>query len=166
MKLTGKDRVLALDIATRYGYAAFQCDKPDPIGIGSKKIKEKALGAFLRTFESDLDQLIIDVAPRLVVYESPVLPKTTSIDTLRKLYGMAGVAEMVCHNFVEVLEEDNNRVRASFLRPGKLPRKSDERKAAVMQQCRFLGWPVSNHDEADACALGRYAVIRLAGKIW
>ncbi len=166
MNFDPTDKVLALDLATRWGWASMRLDADRPEAIGHQKIKSKNLGEFIEVFRLGFRAVVAATTPDIIVFESPILRGRTTIMTLRKLYSMPALVEHECHlTSTLVLEEDNNRVRAQFV-SGKLPRKSDARKKAVMAACEWRGWEVNNHDEADACALVWFTVTRLGHRIW
>ena len=87
--------LLTLDLATRIGWT---CGRPDDtqFASGTHTLTKtgKDIGEFLRAFEEWFEAATDDVT--VVVFESPILPRTTSLATCRKLYGLAGALELFC----------------------------------------------------------------------
>ena len=166
MNFNPADKVLALDLATQWGWASGRLNAEQPDAIGHRQIKSANLGEFIEVFRLGLREVVALTEPDIIVFESPILRGATTIMTLRKLYSMPALVEHECHmTSTLVLEEDNNRVRAKFV-SGKLPRKSKERKQAVLDACAWRKWEVANDDEGDACALWWFTVTRLGNRIW
>jgi Holliday junction resolvasome RuvABC endonuclease subunit len=88
--------ILALDLATNTGVCFGAGDVLPQLRSHRLRSTGDDIGAFLVEFQDWLGVLIEDVEPTCVVYESPVLPSTAKLVTLRKLYSLAGVTEMVC----------------------------------------------------------------------
>jgi Holliday junction resolvasome RuvABC endonuclease subunit len=161
--------LLALDIATVTGWA-YTAD-PNDLDLepefGSMRLPKTGpdIGAFLCAYREWLMPLIEQLRPKDVVFESPIMPATSQIIILRKLYGLAGVTEMVCtEHQTACTEAYMQKVRKHFCghaRPGDRKAKGLERrrqiKAAVVQACRDRGWNPTNDDEADALAVLDYA---------
>src|SRR5207245_199888 len=88
-----------------------------------------------------------------VVFEVPILPKKTSIMTVRKLTGLAWETEKVCRRrSIKCREGRASSVKKFFAGTGKA------QKVDTINVCRRYGWNVRVDDEADACALWAYSV--------
>jgi Holliday junction resolvasome RuvABC endonuclease subunit len=91
----------------------------------------------------------------MAVFESPILPAKTSIDTLRKLYGIAAHVEYVCEGYQIGCEEMNLMTIKKFMTGHGFAKKHDMVNAA-----RLMGYDVKTDDEADAigCRLAYIAM--------
>lgn len=104
--------------------------------------------------------------PTDVWFESPNLPKQTSIATVRKLSGLVGFAETIAQEDFKlpVREANNWDIREHFVGVKMAPRSvpQDQRrkwiKDKVIAECRRRGFRVAGDDDADALALLSYAL--------
>ncbi|NIA72296.1 crossover junction endodeoxyribonuclease RuvC [Pelagibius litoralis] len=151
--------LLCLDLATSTGFA-FWRPGANRIASGSFRLPRTGpdVGWFVDEFEQRLSEMLGFHKPELVVFEAPLLRGgQTSIDTARKLMGLAIMTEFVCRRAgVKYLEANNASVRKHFIGKGRGERK--QLKAMTIQACRERGWDPANDDEADALALLSYAV--------
>lgn len=165
-------RILALDLARLTGWAV---GSPGVIeGFGTHQFLKTAawaLGEYGLDARLTFRRMLAHVEPDHVVYESPILmageAKINSKgraflevrDTpqkLRKMYGLPFELEIECYRrTIPVREANIATVRANFLM-GKIPRKSDDCKAAVKSMARRRGWDISDDNEADALAVLDY----------
>jgi crossover junction endodeoxyribonuclease RuvC len=159
-------KTLALDLATRLGFALGT--RSGVIVSGSRQLPKTGddLGTFGRAFRDWLVKGIKRHSPDLIVYEQPILRGVgTNINTLRKLYGLAfmveviaGDAELLALNHPIPVQEINNADWIKhFLGAGNVPRNSDARKKAVFRMCQIRGWRPGDYDEGDALAILDYA---------
>jgi Holliday junction resolvasome RuvABC endonuclease subunit len=168
MKLKQGDIILALDLATRWGWCYWVSGAFNPEQFGSVNLSDNGpmdVGPMLARFEDEVVPLI-DQAD-LVVFEAPILPggKKSNPKTSRKLMGMTGMVEKMCYQRGKpILEEQNRRVRKHFT--GVPSKDSATGKANVLKACKLLGYDVKNDDEADAIALANYANVMLGRHIW
>lgn len=118
------------------------------------------VGPYLHDFEGWLEQMFFDEGPQSVVFESPILPATARLETLRKLYGLAGITEKLCHRQkIPCYEANGSTVLKFFTGYGGGSR--EDRKAGVLAECRRTGFRPEDDNEADAIALLHYAAHRL-----
>lgn len=158
-------RLLALDIATKTGWAFGDASDKKP-RFGSIQLpKSSELGEYGRrfsTFRRELIRLVTEFAPQAIWYEAPMMKDSagnTSINTIRVLTGLAGFAEEVAHTYgLQCAEATSKEVRKHFI--GYSTGKSDELKLAVMKQCHLIDWTPANYDESDALALWSYGQSR------
>jgi len=173
--------ILALDIATMTGWA-LKASREAPAKYGSVRVGKGAeLGPFLAGALDWFERAFAAWRPKWVVYEAPQLSATTNIQTLRKLYSLAALADVAAVRVAErekipgliVREEYHSRVRRHFLGDGrparpiprgpKAEREADRReyrarlKSAVIAECRRRGWFPDDDNAADALALLAYA---------
>lgn len=154
--------LLALDIATRMGWAygriplrgltmleavAVQPPQPDS-GVVTVR-SALGVGHFLSEFTDRLGELFDTKRPNGLVIEAPILPQTTSFDTVRKLMAMAGLAEMLAAQrrirWVRLVQPAS--VKKHFTGNGRA--KKPDMEAA----CASRGWVFADDNEADALAI-------------
>jgi len=153
--------VLALDLSTRVGWAAWAPGESCPAwGVQSLPRTGSDVGRYLDAYRVWLAEMINQLSPGRVVMEAPILPSTTNLATTRKLYGLAGVTELVARDHeVAAMEVNNAQVRRHFAGVGR--GKREAMKRAVVNACRERGWQPDTDDEADALAVLDYAAHRL-----
>jgi hypothetical protein len=153
-------KTLALDLATCTGFALG--DRSGVILCGSRRLPKTGddVGAFGRAFRDWLTIGLGRHKPELVVFEQPMLRGAdTNLNTLRKLYGLAMMVELVCGDKkagfdIPVKEVNNGDWIKHFLGAGNVPRDSDARKKAVFRICKIRGWHPEDGDYDAADALG------------
>jgi crossover junction endodeoxyribonuclease RuvC len=140
--------VVALDLATKTGWAAgFATLRP---AYGTYKV-EGSEGAFYAAFDEWLPTILGVYRDPVVIYESPVLPRFTRIETLRRLYWMGGHVEMICNRRgIACYEAPLTTVKKFWTGSGRA-KKPDMVKAAQER-----GFAVSDDNQADALALWHY----------
>lgn len=110
-------------------------------------------GPFLSFFRRWLDMKLGEIQPSMVIFESPILPAKTSIQTTRKLQGLAGVAEMVAHDRgIDCTEVMPSSVKAAVGGSGRAA------KDDMMAAARRCGLSPKTFDEADAFGVWMYGV--------
>jgi hypothetical protein len=160
-------RILALDIATNSGFAVdppVGSANPDRPISGSFLVKHQGdrLGDAYRLFENNVEDLIIVHRPDVFSFEAP-LPRgrkdgvggaPTSAHAVRKLFGLAAIAELIAtRHGLEVYESNVQSARSHILRG---VGRGKEQKAAVFRFCWTLGWNPIDEDASDACAVWSY----------
>lgn len=163
---------ISLDLATVCGWAIGKFPvvplsplemivrKPPKPLSGVWRNDESAVGPFLLKYERWLTGKILEHGVTAIIFESPVLPsggkdangkqrKGVSIQTARKLMGLAGITQMVAHRLgiKWTREAAPSSVKFYFCgsgRPG---------KDGIMEMCDKLSWQYTTDDEADALAL-------------
>lgn len=158
--------ILALDVATKYGWAFGQA-KPgiQPLsGSGRfKKPEASEWSAYAEAIRWTHNFLKLS-KPREVVIESPVavtsLMGKTNVSTTRMLFGLTAAIAGVCHcnGIYGIQTIAAPTVRKAFLGHGGI--KSHEAKAKTYDRCVELGWisgdDKPDFDRADALALWAY----------
>ena len=82
-----------------------------------------------------------------------------SVSLAKKLYGLAGMTEVVCRDLgLKCMELSNSSAKA-FVGANKVPGK--DRKAAMVEAIRAYGFAPETADEADAIAIRLYALHKL-----
>jgi Holliday junction resolvasome RuvABC endonuclease subunit len=146
---------LALDLATQTGFCVGAADTGEVPTLGHVRMPSTGpdVGQFLCAWQDWLEPKVREVGPTLVIFEAPILPAQTQMATTRKLQGMAGVTEMVCHRAgIEVAEVATSQVKKSLTGSGRAD------KADMIAAARHYGFEPQTSDEADAfgiwlCAL-------------
>lgn len=146
--------LLTLDLSSRS--VGWTCGTPNDLRFSSgtqlfPKTGED-IGAFIDLHIKWLEPALNGV--NLCVMEAPILPKTTSLATCRKLYGQSAVTEYLCRkHHVECLEVSNMSVKAFFGVAG-----AKDPKAAMMDAVASYGYEALTDDEADAIAIRLYII--------
>jgi Holliday junction resolvasome RuvABC endonuclease subunit len=146
-------KILALDLAGRTGWASGQPGE-DPT-FGSLNLREANLGSLFGVFAEWLEHKITSEAITVVVYEAPILPKMSRIETVQRLMGLAAVTQMMAWKLsLAVGTAQGSQIKKHFTGSGKAE------KAEMVTTAYKYGWEVITDDEADACALWSLAVLR------
>lgn len=143
--------LLTLDIATKTGWT---CGEPgDPHFASGTHVLPKTgedIGLFLKHYRNWLRGALEGVS--LVVFEQPLMPSIPNFVTLRKLYSLAGLTELVCLDAdVKCLELSAAKVKAflgvRYIKGG------PDLKTQMVDAVKQYGYDCATHDEADAIGL-------------
>ncbi len=150
-------RILTYDLARTVGWA-FADARADPeYGTFTLPRTEGRYGPYLRRFGEIAYKHVDAFKPTLIVYESPILTRRSTIDILRALYCLGPRLEEVADICgIECTEGELGPVRTHFLGAGNCPTNTDDIKAAIVAECRRRGWRPQDHNAADALALLDY----------
>lgn len=166
-------QLLTLDLATHTGWACGPVGDVADCVYGTIKLKPTGdeIGPFLDQFGLALDALIKEHSVTTVTFESPILRNLTNIVTLRKLYSLAGITELVCHqHYLPVREANLSHIRKHFIgvsrAPKDVPSKNSRAwiKDKTIEQCQRLGWSPKDDNQADALALRSYVIKTRTGR--
>jgi Holliday junction resolvasome RuvABC endonuclease subunit len=150
--------ILFLDLATVSGWAfwATGLGRPQSGVLRMPKTGED-VGWFVHDYYGKLGDLLTLQQPGLIVFEAPLLRAgNTSIDTARKLMGLAIITEFACRERrLKYREANNASIRKHFVGKGRGDRKT--LKAMTLDACRDRGWNPCDDNEADALAGLDYA---------
>ncbi len=156
-----EDRVLALDLATRTGWAM----GPDPVTYGTWDFRHwVGVGQRLNMLRRKLDRTLDGRPLYGVMFETPWISPKTHQDTARLLQSMGGVVEMFCDEHgLRCFEVVAPTWRKHFLgvgqlRVGRKGSSTDQLKRMAVERCRMLGYAVRNPDEAEALGVLDYAL--------
>lgn len=162
--------ILALDLATRCGYAFGPAGAVPRSGtLVLKRGDEPAAVAFSNLLFWLSDRLGGAHAPALIVKEAPFhlggfASQGNCEATVRFTYGLHAVVEGVAHRFgVPCRDVPDQTVRKHFIGRGRMGDRKTT-KAAVLQRCRVLGLipkDCSDDDRADAVAIHDWAAATL-----
>lgn len=157
--------LLALDLATVVGWATCPLDyRPrTPLEVrhlgpaagvfhGSWRVAPVGtpLAPFLDRFATGLDNMIALHAPSILVFEAPIMHAGhTSIDTARRLMGMACVTELIAYRrqIATVRECNVATVKKHWTGSGRAE------KADMIRAARERGFEPKDDNAADALAL-------------
>lgn len=149
------DMVLALDLATRTGFAFGRVtdSKPTSGSIRFGGIENISRAARYRDYRKWLADLVNTIDADVVCYERPFVGGgKININTVRLLFGLAEHTEELFYaSGIKLREASISEVRTHFC-DGRSPR-GPEGKALVQAKCRLLGWEFDDDNAADAMAL-------------
>lgn len=144
---------LFLDLATTSGYAAGGLRGVEGFGVFTLPKTFENIGKYLNIADRRIDALVDRFQPATLAFESPWLNvKRDTIVSLRKLSGLANVAEQVADRHgVECKEATVHDICVHFLGKG-YRRKKAAKKISTKVKCREMGWDVQDDNDADALA--------------
>ena len=151
--------ILSLDTsASRTGWCVGEPQGPVRTGSAGFGGHGCDIGGLLLEFEGWLSEMVFEIVPQRIVFEKPVRPfASLNLETARKLYGIAGIVELVAkRQKVPVREVSNTEAKKLCYGNGGL--KSAEAKKVAVDRARLWGAAPANHDEADAFAVWLVAV--------
>lgn len=145
----GRGVILALDQATRTGWALGPADGPVTTGAFTLPRTGHDIAAFLFAFEDWLDAKIRRDQPEAILFEQPVASRAKlNLATMRKLYGLANEIEKAArrHQLPCYEIKTGEAKKTAYGKAGKKP----ENAAALIKR---WGIPCGGADEADAAAV-------------
>lgn len=164
--------ILALDLSTVTGWAYRSSPAAAPV-YGRFELprkrgkKDHNTGEYLAAFRSHLRRLVEEYQPADVVFEAPIIverkdrfgrPVRQSVQSLRKLYSLAGLTEMFCADAgIRCAEAKMQRARKHFVGHGRPGSNRDEIKASIINACRLRGWTPQDDNVADALCVLDYS---------
>lgn len=144
--------ILALDTsASRTGYCVGPASGPVKTGSGTFGGYCGQIGLLLAAYRDWLVRTIEAHGVTQVIFEKPIRPfSAMNLLTLRQLYGIAGVVELICHDRdISCVEVDNQYAKKIFYGfGGKKPPKE-----VALRVAGEWGIEARNPDEADAAAV-------------
>jgi Holliday junction resolvasome RuvABC endonuclease subunit len=156
-KTSGVDSVLAIDAASRTGWAHLDTD--GSIMSGSERFSEAGgqHGLTFRSYKMWLEQAINELTPSLIAYEAP--GRTMSNAAMKLLGGFYGVTMLIAHK---------QRLAVHLVAPAEVKKavtgKGNAGKSEVMAAVRALGHDVANPDQADAVAILLTSIKQMGGR--
>lgn len=154
----------AFDLASTTGFAIGSAGGEPVHGAHKLPRTGRDYGHFGDAFATWLRGMLTEHKIKLVVYETPILPATTNIETLKKLYSLGTVCEMVCRRAkVDVMETDMQTVRSHFIGKTRAPKGIEPKKrrawmkARIIEACRARGWSPEDDNAADALSIWSFA---------
>jgi crossover junction endodeoxyribonuclease RuvC len=157
--------ILALDLATVVGWA-YGMPGGRPIH-GSHRFAPvgSSRPEFFRLYGLWLSDMITVHDPRAIVFEAPVLnhkgPKKTSIETARKLIGLAAVTECIAatREVRKIQEVGAGTVKKHWTGNG------HAKKPDMLDVARRMGFEPRDDNAADALGVWHWAVAQLAPRV-
>ncbi len=156
-------RYLCLDLATCSGFAIGGTDRDCEPVSGAVQLPRtgRDVGAFLIAFRDWLDGMIEAEKPTDLVFEAPVLSRSQlNMHTLRKLYSLAGMTEVVAiSRQIRCREIQLTDIRKNTIGHTRAPksvpksRRSAWMKKQTMDWAKSRGWSPKTADAADALAV-------------
>ena len=155
-------RVLAVDAAATCGFALG--DTGAEPRFGSRNFTgSNASGEVVARFARFLRVVIERDKPDVLAYEAPYFPMgfrkgpPANAKTLRRLLGMAEIVDAIAWDYrVQCYQATAGEV-CSYLTGKSNWGGRDKKKAATIAAARAWGWPVTDDNAADACAVWAYA---------
>jgi Holliday junction resolvasome RuvABC endonuclease subunit len=158
-------RLLVLDLATNLGFAVGTERGVEDHGSHRLPSTGNDIAAFLKAYRAWLTSAIQRFNPDEVVFEMPIMPSVTNLATLRKLYSLCGLTELIAKDLgCQVSEANLMEIRRHFIGTARAPKeipKADRRqwmKDRIVSSARARGFRPANDDDADALALFAYAM--------
>ena len=160
----------AFDLASVTGFAIGSAGGVPVYGAHKLPRTGRDYGHFGDAFATWLRAMIREHHIGLIVYETPVLPAKTNIETLRKLYSLGTVAEMVVRRLnlqpdtsIDIWETDMQTVRSHFIGVTRAPKGIEPKarrpwmKRRIIEECRARGWSPEDDNAADALSIWSFA---------
>lgn len=145
--------ILYADLATKTGWACWGPGRLLASGVWTLPKTGDDLAPYLRCAYDTFYTGIKAADVTLAAFESPIMPQSdkTTITTLRKVYGLAGVFELVCGDLgIDCFEAEYPTVAKHFTGNGGGTKK--EKKARIFRECRERGFSPKDDNESDAIA--------------
>jgi len=169
--MTYSPSILALDLASRTGWALGEPSDPRPLSGSLRFAREGAsMGAVFSGCRQWLSRFLAENRDiKLVVFEAPMTPQhmsgRTDPSVVRRLMGLCAVVEELCHSLgnFDVREARVSAVRTHFI--GSNRHRRAEAKELTIAACRRLGWSPIDDNAADALALWHYQASILDPKL-
>jgi crossover junction endodeoxyribonuclease RuvC len=155
--------ILALDIATRMGWALGEPGDVPVSGTVRFGSDDASLWArYHHALRWAIDRFVHgqQKITKLVIEDQLNPQAFSSKEGAELLYGLPAIIGACAYDrrIYEIERHKVADVRGFFINRRGL--KTDDAKVAVMRRCRKLGWPVIDHNAADACALWAYECSR------
>jgi len=146
--------LLTLDLSSQIGWTAgHPADRSFQFGTFSLTSTGSDIGLFLEEFVSFLEGKIKSNDISLCVFEAPILPTQARLMTLRKLYSLCGVTELICRRLnVECAEANLMNVKKFVCNNG------HAKKQQMFDTIRSMGYDVETFDAADAVGTRLFAI--------
>lgn len=150
-------RVLALDIASSCGWCIGGPGATPRFGTFKvpPALTPDDLGRRGAAFSNWLSDFVTVDRPNLIAFEAPISSAgLTNMQTIRMLYGLAFVAEMIAHiRGIDCEEANLQSVRKYFCGRG------NAKKPDVISECvNGRGWNIADDHQADAGAVWAYVM--------
>lgn len=159
--------IIALDLASRLGWATWQPDGTVRHGAHSIARVGAEDGAFFGAYSLWLSDMITVERPESLCFEAPWIGPDTAQQTAYRLMGLAAITDMTAYlrEIPRVRQVNNASVRKHFTGVGRAARA--EMKRLVTRACLQRGWQPIDDNAADALAVLDFAMhcFRVPGAI-
>lgn len=147
--------LLTLDLATVLGYTVGAvADRGFKSGHYRLPSTGADIGAFAAAYDGWLDSHLSLTGVTEVVFEAPVLPRKTTLATVRKLSGLAWHTEWLCTNMgIKCYEAHLQSVKKAIGGHGRA------QKSDMIRAVQSYGYDVTEENEADAIAVRLYTIM-------
>lgn len=140
-------KILAFDLATNTGWVAGDGSRDPVFGHFRLPATGNDVGRFLCEARAFFAVLIDRFAPDVVIFEMPIMGLVMTPAVSRKLHGLAGVLEMLCHDRgIDCREVPPATAKKRLTGSGRA------KKPQMILAGRALGLAIETEDEADALA--------------
>jgi hypothetical protein len=155
-------QLLALDLATKVGWACGDTSTGDPVsGVHTLPSTGDDIGKFAGAFDDFLRGMSERYQPKLIVIEEPMVTTAgrTTLATSLKLQGLCYHAELVAQQFkLKCRQVPAGTWKKAFCGPGAGKTSKNVKPYPVVVACRQRGWlDIKDDNEADARGLFVYA---------
>ena len=144
--------ILALDLATRTGFAYGEIGAPVPV-FGARTFRSDEPGEAIARFRGWLSAMIFNVKPTRIAFESPYInPHKVNMMVIRRLAAMAEFTLATAWELkIDIREHRPSEITKFFT--GRANMKREEKKRVTIDMCHRYGWQTLDDDAADALAL-------------
>lgn len=150
----------ALDLGTKTGWA-YAVPGAEPVHGHVRLPADRGDGAFFSAYRRFLLDHITVHAPRLIVYEAPLITGgMTHVQTVFRLFGLAAHTVEMAHIREVRCERANNASVKKFVTDN-----GRAKKPEVMDAIRARGWSPDDENEADALAVLLWAESKWAPRV-
>jgi Holliday junction resolvasome RuvABC endonuclease subunit len=158
--------IAALDLATKTGVAVGPLEGSPTLWTLDLKSKGEAKfhATRLMQIQGLAHRLIAEHGVRFIAIEKPFVAVHNNWETTLLTIGLtANVLSWAARKDIPVEIIPAQTVAKHFTGSGKMKR--DEKKAAILAECRARGWAPHDDNQADAAALWDLACVRLASPV-
>ena len=152
-------RILALDLATKVGWAAGPADSGPEYGTHKFPSVGREFGRVMGLYSDWLMFMIDHHQPDQVIYEKPIttIHGNSRLETMCLLIGLGMMTEYICFkSFASVSWVNNSTVKKFFVGKGGFGKKTKPYPMTVAAEKR--GWSPETTDEADALGIWTYGI--------
>jgi Holliday junction resolvasome RuvABC endonuclease subunit len=157
--MSKSQKLLALDLATKLGFAFGHIDDEPIFGSFSLPRTQSDVGRFLSAYNEWLMVILEKYQPEIVVMEAnmPHGGAMTTLKTTQKLANLNGHTEWVCfERKINCFEVPAATWKKTFCGTGRISKKTKPYPVTV--KCNERGWFPHDDNEADALGIWTHAI--------
>lgn len=152
-------RLLALDLATRLGFAYGDSARGNPVA-GWHQLPRTGddIGAYAAAYHDWLRGMVAEAQPEMITFEEPIPTQAgrTTQTTAIKLTGLCWHTEFFAKmKNIRCTQVHGNTWKKALTGSGKANKRMNP--YPVLTACRQRGWDVTDDNAADACGVWYYA---------